>query len=188
MKASASMRQARALAVLIAVTLLVACEAFSMDPASDKMSKVSSPTSQVQRLLTTRHTTNTGNAESEERSLTFEDMMGMMTAMKSKEAYASELGIATKMDDFINKHAPDIEIFKGSEDFKKYQAYMNFLNVMQHNEDYGRLVRMIKDGNIDEKLFKALLAKIKNVNPKSKPSRWKLVKQISKLVTLKIKK
>ncbi|KAG3247037.1 hypothetical protein PI124_g8261 [Phytophthora idaei] len=148
------------------------------------MSKIASPTSQVQRLLRTRHTTNNGNAESEERSLTIEDMMGMMKAMKSKDAYASELGITTKMGDFVNKHAPGIEIFKATEDFKNYEAYMNFLNVMQHDNNYGPLVRMIKDGNIDEALFEVLLAKIKNVNPKPKPSRWKLVKQISKLLIL----
>ncbi|ETN10382.1 hypothetical protein F442_07527 [Phytophthora nicotianae P10297] len=230
------MRQARALVVLIGVTLLFASEVFPMAPASDQNSNVATPTSQVQRLLRTHHTIIKRNAENEERSLMFvepplsmDDMKAMMKEGISREMYARKLGIAEQMAQFITSGLPGIEEFKGTSEFKKYEFYMNFLNDMLEDDDYKPLVKMINEEKgktpefqallvaVEEKVKKkqslvkigqtlnkeqALAAKLEQVfskrkisvvsfdqtlaaNAKVTPSKWKLLKLVSKLIKIK---
>ncbi|EEY60877.1 secreted RxLR effector peptide protein, putative [Phytophthora infestans T30-4] len=175
------LRQARPLVVLIAVTFLVASEVFSMALASDQNSNVASITSQVQRLLRTHHATIKVNADSEERfltepPLTTDEMMAMMKAGKSKNAYAFELGIAGQMADFINSGLPDIETFKKTPEFQKYEFYMNFLNDMRKDDDYKPLVEMIKKNKGETEAFKTLLVKVEDSVSKKKASPSAIVK------------
>ncbi|KAG2778258.1 hypothetical protein JG687_00007274 [Phytophthora cactorum] len=113
-----------------------------MTTDSNQIFNVAPPTNPSQRLLRAHHIAIQVDADSEERSLAPKEMNEMMKKLTTKEAYASELGILDKINSNLNGGA--LMRFMQTHEYQKYRAYMNYLNAMQHDKKYAKLVAKIK--------------------------------------------